>query len=225
MMSSENFLNSSTLSAQLELASAPANLPGFLHTICANTAQLSRFLNMLSMLEHIGSRKIMLSQMNGALDQETLKHLAEETRHAFFFKRNAERFRGRELNYSANDMMAYYAARMYFGRLDSAAARALRPIWPPHAPYILVSLLIELRAGWLYHAFDETLVAANIPLSLKSIIAEEDMHLRDMTAAALAAIGSDTAVIAQLMQVEQKLFEKFWTALQLEIAQPVARAA
>jgi len=220
-----NSLSSIELSAQLECASVSAGLPKFLRAVCADENLLSRFLNMLSMMEHIGSRKIMLSQMHGRLDQETLKHLAEETRHAFFFKRNAERFAGRELEYAPADMMACTAAPMYFGRLDGAAARCANPAWPDHAPYILVSLLIELRAGWLYHAFDEALVAANMPLSLKSVIAEEEMHLRDMTEAAGAAIGGDAVVIEHLMATEQKLFEKLWTTLQSEISQPTARAA
>lgn len=225
MTSSTNSFSSQALSARLERASAPAGLPAFLRTVCADANLLSRFLNMLSMMEHIGSRKIMLSQMHGRLNQETLKHLAEETRHAFFFKRNAERFAGRELEYAPADMMAYHAAQMYFGRLDGAAARCANPAWPDHAPYILVSLLIELRAGWLYHAFDKALLAANVPLSLKSVIAEEEMHLRDMTDAAGTAVGGDAVVIEYLMATEQKLFEKLWATLQNEIAQPVARAA
>jgi hypothetical protein len=224
MTSSTSLLDSAALSAQLEHASANAGLKTFLQSICADKNLLGRFLNMLSMLEHIGSRKIMLTQMGGRLEQETLKHLAEETRHAYFFKRNAERFAGRELNYAPGDMLAHAAARMYFGRLDAAAARAINPAWPDHAGYILVSLLIELRAGWLYHTFDEALGAAKIPLSLKSIIAEEDMHLREMTDAAGAAVQGDTDTILGLMQTEQTLFEKFWTALQSEI-QPDSLAA
>ena len=50
----------------------------------------ARFLNTLSLMEHIGSRKIMVSQTCGPLGREVLKHLAEETRHAFFFKKAAE---------------------------------------------------------------------------------------------------------------------------------------
>ena len=66
----------------------------FLTAVLADDRNHVRFLNMLSLLEHLGSRKIMLSQMKGILTQDILKHLAEETRHAFFFKREAEKLCG-----------------------------------------------------------------------------------------------------------------------------------
>ena len=84
----------------------------------------TRFLNMLSLMEHIGSRKIMTSQAKGALGQETLKHLAEETRHAFFFKRLAEKIARRPLDYTGAVTLAAPAARAYMGRLDAAITSA-----------------------------------------------------------------------------------------------------
>jgi len=57
----------------------------------------ARLLNMLSLLEHIGSRKIMTCRAMRAPGLELLKHLTEESRHAFFFKRAAVGAAGRAL--------------------------------------------------------------------------------------------------------------------------------
>src|SRR5579884_874228 len=78
----------------------------------------ARFLNMLSLLEHIGSRKIMTSKAMSDPASDVLKHLAEESRHAFFFKRAAERTASRHLDYSPVHTIAPAAARLYMGRLD-----------------------------------------------------------------------------------------------------------
>lgn len=59
----------------------------------------ARFLNTLSMLEQMGSRKIMATQYRPDVDQSTFKHLAEEERHLFLFRRLAEREAGRPLVY------------------------------------------------------------------------------------------------------------------------------
>ncbi len=210
---------SNPLLLQLDAASKDVEpaFRAFLKELCAAPQQLARFLNMLSMLEHIGSRKIMLSQMHGRLDQETLKHLAEETRHAFFFKRNAEKFAKRELSYAPADTMCPLAAGMYFGRLDAAVSSVINPLWPDTAGYLLVSLLIEIRAGWLYHMFHDILQENSVALSLRSIIAEEEMHLADMTRDATAAIKNDMTVINHLMQIEDDLFRKLWTTLRAEM--------
>src|SRR5689334_15957833 len=69
----------------------------------AEPAGHARFLNMLSLLEHIGSRKIMTCRAMRAPGLELLKHLTEESRHAFFFKRAAEGLAGRAFDYCAAD--------------------------------------------------------------------------------------------------------------------------
>ena len=174
----------------------------------------ARFLNMLSMLEHLGSRKIMLSQMNAVLTQEILKHLAEETRHAYFFKRQAEKIAGRELDgFTDDNTMARIPAAMYFGRLDATLSRTVPENSHPETAYLWVSLIIELRACWTYHMYQDVLEEADVNMSLKSVIAEEDMHLQDMFAR-LQEIGDVPAEqIDAMCAVETDLFGTFWTYL------------
>ena len=98
----------------------------FLQAVVKNPPLHAKFMNMLSMLEHMGSRKIMVSQMRRTLTEDSLKHLAEEARHAYFFKRQAERVAGQALDgYTEENTMARVPALMYFGRLDAGiSARA-----------------------------------------------------------------------------------------------------
>ena len=77
-----------------------APVRAYLDDVIKDRAAHAKFMNMLSMLEHMGSRKIMVSQMHkgDTLSEDTLKHLAEEARHAYFFKRQAERAAGHSLD-------------------------------------------------------------------------------------------------------------------------------
>ncbi len=194
----------------------------FLRSVIADPAAHVRFLNLLSLLEHIGSRKIMLSQMKGILTQDILKHLAEETRHAFFFKREAEKLAGHGLEgYTDAETLASGSGKLYFGRLDSGLTR---PLGPVHAEtgYLWVSLVIELRAIWVYRLYQKAVTEAGYPLPLKGIIAEEDKHLIDMVDR-LGEIGFDTAAaLPGAMALEKTLFTRLFAAMQAGVGEKVA---
>lgn len=198
----------------------------FLHRTVADAKRHARFLNMLSMLEHMGSRKIMISQMKGILTQEILKHLAEETRHAFFFKRQAERMAGGEINgYPAADTLCRAPAQMYFGRLDAQISHALPADTHPETAYLWVSMIVELRACWVYHIYQEVLQNAGAPFSIKSIIAEENLHLADMYDRLDEIGAAPEKDIARFAQMETALFEKFLTHLLAATPQDAQNAA
>ena len=150
----------------------------FLARVCADAPLHARFLNTLSLLEHIGSRKIAIShaRTEAALASDTLKHLAEETRHAYFFKRAAEGIAQRKLTFGANDLLAGNHARLYMGRLEAFVARTVRP--PLVYPY--VTMIVELRALEVYKIYQDVLKAAGHALNLKGVLAEEDNHLREI---------------------------------------------
>jgi hypothetical protein len=164
-------------------------------------------------MEHIGSRKIMVSQSRGSLGQDILKHLAEETRHSYFFKRAAEKLARRPLEFDDRDAIRPASARMYFGRLDASIEDALEPDVHPEVPYLYVSLTIELRAIWTYRLYQKALRERGNALSLKSILAEEEMHLVQMLDR-LHALGADPeAHVLSFAGLEDRLFRTFWTAL------------
>jgi hypothetical protein len=187
----------------------------FLQGLVQRPQDHARFMNMLSMLEHMGSRKIMVSQMNRPQDltEDTLKHLAEEARHAYFFKRQAERIAGRSLDgYTDDNTMTRIPALMYFGRLDAGISKRVvsAPDDPENQAYPWVSMIIELRACWLYHIYHGVLERSGVKLSLKSLLAEEDMHLAEM----FEMVGENTDLLRDLSAYETDLFGKFWAALE-----------
>lgn len=188
----------------------------FLTTIVEDKPRHALFLNMLAMLEHLGSRKIMISQMDKVMTQDTLQHLSEEARHAYFFKRNAERVAGRSLDgWSDENTMCRIPAAMYFGRLDAGISKQVGA----DNAYGWVSLIIELRACWLYAIYQEVLEASSDHMSLKSLLAEEDKHLAEM----FEMCGEDYDTLKALSAHETELFVKLWS--HLEGAQDLAQAA
>ena len=185
--------------------------------LCAEPPVHARFLNMLSLLEHIGSRKIMTSPAMAEAGADMLKHLAEETRHAFFFKRAAERIARRALDYGAADTLAGAAAAFYMGRLDAEIARSLGKA-APALPYLYMSLIVELRAVWIYRLYQTILAEHEIPLTLKSVLAEEELHLAAMVADLTKLDSEALNRIALFAGFEETRFESLWVAIEQECA-------
>jgi len=180
---------------------------------CTQTSEHARFLNMLSLMEHIGSRKIMLSQGKADSKQTTLRHLAEETRHAYFFKRLAEKLARRPLSFSGSDTVAPASACAYMGRLDAAISQSLRST-APELPYLYMSLLVELRAVWLYRLYQDVLDEQRTGIALKSVLAEENLHL-DAMLARLRAMDLDLARrLEDFGRIEEVRFRSLWRAVE-----------
>ncbi len=186
-----------------------AMLAGFV----ADRGLHARFMNTLAMLEHMGSHKIMATQAGPDIDLPTLKHLAEETRHAFFFKRHANREAGREMHNIAADLLAPLAARRYFQRLEAEMVRAFPANIHPRVVYLTMSMVIEFRAVWGYRLYQAALTRAGSPVSLKSLLAEEAGHLTDM-AARLEELGElDLPRLRRFCAIETVLYGRMLGAL------------
>jgi hypothetical protein len=173
----------------------------------------ARFLNTLSLMEHIGSRKIMASQTRGPLGRDVLKHLAEETRHAFFFKKAAESLAREPLEYREQETIRPASARIYFGRLDAAIAARLGPGTHVEVPYLYVSLTVELRAIWTYRLYHSVLEERPSGLSLKSILAEEELHLEQMQQRLQQLDAAPAMHVPAFARLEDRLFRTLWSAL------------
>ena len=155
-----------------------------LDSIVAEPVRHARMINTLSLLEHMGSHKIMATQHSAAIDQATLKHVAEEAHHAFFMKRQAEKTAERPLEYVADDLLAPCSARMYFQRLEGATVRAL------DAPQRSETdgLQREVRFPVSYETNELTLeIAAGEP----GYLVVNDTHLSGWT----ATVGGEPATI------------------------------
>ncbi|HEY9081235.1 hypothetical protein [Magnetovibrio sp.] len=190
-------------------------LDACLDLITADAPLHARFLNTLSMMEHMGARRIMITQSHTDLAQDTLKHMAEEARHAFFFKRQADKFAGRSMDYTSADTIAPAFARMYFKRLESFIAQDLKDVENPGlVTYLYMSMIIEFRAVWSFGVYQTRLDTNAVKLSLKSLLAEEQGHLDEMEAT-LAQTGIGTSErINRYLAKERELFVKLLSALE-----------
>jgi hypothetical protein len=189
-----------------------------LERVVANDAQHARLVNTLSMLEHMGSHKIMATQRSAEIDQPTLRHLAEEAHHAFFMKRQAEKIAGRPLEYGAQDLLAPTTARFYFQRLEAEMKRALAQRSSERAIYLYMSMVIEFRALWFYGLYQRTLQRAHHAFSLKRVIGEERNHLAEMAARLNAAGELSDARTSEFLERERALFTRLLAGLQTSIA-------
>ena len=181
----------------------------------ADPALHARFLNMLSLMEHIGSRKIMTCRAMRVPGLELLKHLTEETRHAFFFKRAAEGLAHRALDYSAGDTIAPAAAKFYMGRLDAEITESLGD-GAAELPYLYMSLIVELRATWIYRVYQDVLMLGKNTLTLKGILAEEQLHLDEMVERLHLMDPEADVRIAHFCSFEEVRFRSLWSAVQSE---------
>ncbi len=178
----------------------------------------ARLVNTLSMLEHIGSHKIMTTQHAANIDQPTLKHVAEEAGHAYFMKRQAEKTAERPMEYVPSDLLAPAAARMYFQRLESAMVRTLDRQRSARAVYLYMSMIVEFRALWFYGLYQQTLQRARHALSLKRIIGEEQNHLGDIANRLELAGELGEARTAEFLRCERALYVRLLASLQRAVA-------
>jgi len=189
-----------------------------LEAIVGEPERHARMLNTLSLLEHMGSHKILLTQHSAAIDQATLKHVAEEAQHAYFMKRQAEKTAERPLEYTADDLFAPASARMYFQRLEGATVRTLGPTRSARAAYLYMSMIVEFRALWFYGLYQHALQRARHALSLKRVLGEEQAHLADMAERLDAGNELDDARAAQVLAAERQLYSRLLGALERAVA-------
>ncbi|MBI4422307.1 MAG: hypothetical protein HY554_01185 [Elusimicrobia bacterium] len=182
-----------------------------LRALLARPQAHARFLNTLSLLEHIGSRKILLSRGASPLGEGELRHLAEEARHALFFRRAAERVARRPMGYGAEDLLSPSAARMYMGRLDAEVARRLGP--DIGQAYRYVTLAVELRALWFYRLYERVLREAGEALTLAGILREENGHLSEMEGGLRASDARYGARRRAFTALERRLFARWLAAV------------
>lgn len=182
----------------------------------------ARLVNTLSLLEHIGSRKIMATQHGERADQSTLRHLAEEAHHAYFMKRQAEKSAGRPLEYVDRDLLAPAAARMYFQRLEAAVLARLGRERSSRAAYLYMSMIVEFRALWFYGLMQQTLRRLEHPMSLKRVLGEERHHLAEMAERLERAGELSDSRTRNFLGVEKRLYTRMLGALRRAAAPPDA---
>ncbi|XDD48752.1 hypothetical protein AB3N59_09800 [Leptospira sp. WS92.C1] len=191
----------------------------FLKKIIQDSKIHSRWLNTISFLEHMGSRKILATQSGFEMGEMILRHASEEARHAHFFKRMSDRVSpGTCPDYKQENLHCGYPAFLYFQRLDGMVLKNLKQSGikgqkQSFLSYLYVTHLIEERADFLYNEYDQILEENGISVSLKAIIKEEESHLSEMQNS-LAAEDSDYKTrYAFFQEKEKKNYLKFEKSL------------
>ena len=133
------------------------SLYDLLKAIVAKPQFHARWLNTISYLEHLGSRKLMKSLDSQKLDLELLQHIAEEARHAYFFKKMLEsQFPGVCPTFDRQYLLAGEKAHRYFQNLDHFVDQQHDPD-SKHLVYRYVTLAIEIRALDVYQIYQRIL--------------------------------------------------------------------
>jgi len=173
----------------------------------------ARWLNSLSFMENAGARKISKYEDPIRTNIIVLKHAAEEARHAYYLKKQIEKLVPAGYpDYSHQYLLAPRTSTQYLYRLDIAACRYLKTNLGlvgrnlHHGAYLLVTYAIELRADGLYGVYQDALTACRSKVNVKSIIAEEEGHLEEMTKMLQDFHPQWEAIAADIVQIEQELF-------------------
>jgi hypothetical protein len=179
--------------------------------IVKNDAVHAIWLNTLSMMENTGSRKISASEHKTKTTLITLKHAAEEARHAFYLKKQIGK-------------LGYEAIFKDYEPLDVDICRFLKNEFRlegeklTYGAYLLVTYAIEVRASKLYPAYQEVLTGINSRINVKSIIAEEEGHLEEMLTQMKDFFGNRMLVAAGAAQkFEHRLYDHWLEALEKEL--------
>ncbi|MDF3055077.1 MAG: hypothetical protein K0Q74_984 [Gammaproteobacteria bacterium] len=186
-----------------------------LRNIIKNQEIYGRFLNTLSLLEYIGARKILKSQLQDNIDERVLAHVSEELRHAQVLKRIALKNAPNVCQtYALEALFCGEEACQYFQTIDRAVEEILGEENRWHA-YLLTTLLIELRATDFYQIFESVLCEVNKTV-FRGILIEEEKHLHEVTEWS-SSIPNASQKIEALKIIEQKEFAKFMQSLEVAL--------
>ncbi|TGL62206.1 rubrerythrin [Leptospira ognonensis] len=199
-------------------------LNSFLRFVIRDKDRHALWLNTLSLLEHIGSRKILLTQSNDDTSEMILRHATEEARHALFFKKAARNIKADfKSGYHTNELLKGNSAKIYFAKLDSLVRSNLKkseldPFKFTYLAYLYTTTVIEKRAMIVYENYNQLLESQNIEINLQNLILEEEGHLDEMSAEITKLDPHWEARLEILMEKENKIFERFLNQLNLIVA-------
>jgi hypothetical protein len=181
----------------------------------------ARWLQTLSLMEFIGARKISRTVADRYPSLEVLGHLADETRHAFTFKRLSAEVAGAEIM----GFLCQDAAGRYFQALDHELATwATSYTGAPdmHLHYLLTTTAIERRAMVLYPLYKAASRHPGVREELGRVVTEEQGHRRTIEDACVARLTAVGASLDAALALEERLFEAFLTELEAAIAREQA---
>jgi rubrerythrin len=190
------------------------------------------WLNTLSFMENAGARKIKRCEHPIFVTEMILKHAAEEARHAYYLKKQIGKISPKACpSYERKYLLSAEKSMFYLHELDISVSRILKNEYGfsadqlRYAAYLLVTYAIELRADELYPIYQDALDAVGSKVNVKSIIAEEINHLKEMRSQ-LAAFSERSVEMCRMAEdLERKLFADWIKALENVVLVPMETAA
>ena len=135
----------------------------------------SRWLNTLSYLEYIGTRKMLKSLPAHILSKAFLDHIHEEARHSLFFKNLAQKVAQKNLSFKDHELLAPQEGSDYFQQVDHYSVKF--SFSNPVINYLYTTYTLEQRALSFYFLYDEMLKRKGFSFSLQSVLNDEKAHL------------------------------------------------
>ena len=121
--------NPMTNSLPMQSMNAKTNSPinEILEKIIDDPSQHAKFLNTLSFLENTGSREISAMQSDSNTSLSLLKHASEESRHAYFIKKQIPKVNGGDYSdYRKEYLFAPKQTKRYLRLLEIKISRHLK---------------------------------------------------------------------------------------------------
>ena len=188
-----------------------------LQSIIKNPKTEARWLNTISLLEHIGARKISKTVGEKHPSLSVLNHFADESKHAFLFKKMSL-----ALDPACKTYLCAEEAVSYFQGMDQEISRWLLKIFGKenvYASYLWTTTVIERRAMMLYPAYERITKNKVVQQNLLEIIEDEKTHrgpIEDEAIRLLKKQGIDDP-LKEALSIENSFFEKFEEALREQI--------
>ena len=199
-----------------------------LEAIVSDNHTHARWLNVLSYLEYIGSRKIFKTQKQDIMNEAILRHASDEARHALILKQLIEKLNIDEFeSYETSNLLFGFSGFRYFQSLDSMVKKEITKdgrskTETAYLCYVYVSLIIEIRANWLYDLYSKVLKKFNSPVSVSSIINDEVRHLADTLQEIEKIDTNQSNRINQFVKQESDYFYRFYESLRDNILLPAS---
>ena len=171
----------------------------------------ARMINTWSMLEYIGTRKILKSQDAAGITLSLLAHIQEEIRHAQMLKKLAlDLSQGELTSYREEHLLCGKSAREYFQTIDLESERRIKASGK-FQNYLLTTLLIEERAKKIYPVYGKALEGSSYAAVIRAILKDEENHLREVTEEFKIPVQTDSAAFSldELRRVEEVSFQKY----------------
>lgn len=173
------------------------------------------WLNTLSFLEYMGTRKIAKALHQEVFNEVLLDHLSEEARHSLYFKKLANRVASQNYGFQKGELLAGHEARVYFQNLDEKARELSKGNILLN--YLLTTWIIEKRAVSFYHIYNQILKEGQFPFSLNAILKDEKAHLNYVENYIKKLNSAGEKSFSVIREFEEKEFEIFIEALEKEV--------